>query len=271
MITVPGYEAERVLGKGSMATVYRARSERTGEVVALKWLRRGADVTPRHVSRFLREAGLVQSLEHEHIVPVLDSGATYTGFFIVMEYVGGGDLTRYTDSPQSIQMALDTVIAIAGALGVAHEQGLVHRDVKPANILLRDPRTPLLADFGVAKHLDSETLTASDSMIGSVHYMSPEQIEGREIDGRADFYSLGVVFYELLSGQRPFCGKTAIQVLMKHMQMPVPELPESCRSAQPLLQRMMAKKPLDRFDNASELVEAATTLRNSLTKVRPSR
>jgi serine/threonine-protein kinase PpkA len=253
---IPGYKVEREIGRGGMATVYLATQESLNRHVVLKLLNEfNASDSDDLVERFMAEGRIIASLRHPNIITIYDIGIRDKLLYISMEYVEGGDLKRRMELPMSADEALDFLGKIAGALGEAHRHGVVHRDVKPANILFRDNETPLLTDFGIAKQVDTETnLTSTGIFLGSPNYVSPEQADGKKIDGRADIYSLGCIFYEMLSGRKPFVSDSVIDVVIQHKQAPIPRLPPEHAALQPLLDRMMAKKREDRFSDAEALV-----------------
>ncbi len=239
-----------------MATVYLAIQESLGREVVLKCMDSDRDSEKDFIGRFLNEGRIIASLSHPHIITVHDIGTVEDMVWIAMEYVDGGDLkTRIEERRMPPEEALDLVAKVARALGYAHQHGIVHRDIKPANILFRRDGTALLTDFGIAKQttVDSE-LTSTGTILGSPFYMSPEQAEGLLVDGRTDIYSLGVILYELLTGERPYLGDTAIKVIMQHIQSPVPKLPARLKRYQPLIDRMMAKDRDKRIPDAEALV-----------------
>jgi len=256
-----------------MATVYLATQQSLGRRVALKTLRTDSESAeegcgPLSLSsslaltdRFVDEARIVAGLSHPHIVQIHDVGATETFLYICMEYVPGGDLQSRVGAPFPPGQALDIVMRLGLALEAAHRHGIVHRDVKPGNILFRDDGTPLLSDFGIAKDLRrASDLTTTGHVLGSPFYISPEQAESIEVDGRADLYSLGVILFELLTGRRPFDGVTAIKVILQHLQAPVPRLPDELSGFQDLVDRLLAKDPDRRFQSAREMVLCARAL-----------
>ncbi|MBI2994670.1 MAG: serine/threonine protein kinase [Gammaproteobacteria bacterium] len=252
---IPGYSIQRLIGKGGMATVYLAIQESLHRPVVLKIL---DQMNTQHaedmVERFLAEGRIIASLQHPNIITIYDIGLADRSLFISMEYVQGGDLKRRMELPISAGEALEYLVKIAGALGEAHKHGIVHRDVKPANILFRDDATPLLTDFGIAKQVDTETdLTSTGIFLGSPNYVSPEQADGVRIDGRADIYSLGCIFYEMLTGKKPYISDSVIDIVIQHKSAPVPTLPKEYQDMQPLLNRMMAKKRDERFTDAETL------------------
>ena len=242
-----------------MAAVYLAIQESLDRPVALKVLT--DPDSPEFSERFVNEGRIIASLVHGNIVTVHDVGIAEGLHYISMEYVDGGDLrTRIADG-QSPEAALDLAARMADCLGFAHRKGVIHRDLKPANILFRRDGTPLLTDFGIAKNqrLDSD-LTATGKIVGTPRYMSPEQALGKAVDGRSDLYSLGVVLYEMLTGEPPYSGDSEVDTILKHLNAPVPALPAACRRYQPLVTRMLAKDPAARFADAGELLESLAEL-----------
>ena len=255
---VPGFQIQRTIGRGGMATVHLAVQESLEREVVLKCMDSDREGESDFIGRFLNEGRIIASLQHPHIVTVYDIGTVNNAMvWIAMEYVDGGDLkSRLDEGPMDPRLAIDLVIKISRALGYAHRHGVVHRDVKPANILFRRDGTALLTDFGIAKQTSVDTeLTSTGTILGSPFYMSPEQAEGHQVDGRTDIYSLGVILFEMLAGHRPYDGDTAIKVIMQHMQSPVPRLPGDVREYQPLVNLMMAKKRADRPRDADALIE----------------
>lgn len=261
---IPGYNIESQIGKGGMAVVYRAIQESLGRPVALKVMHPLFANSPEFTERFLNEGRLLASLRHSHIMTIYDIGVSDGLHYISMEYVDGGDLRQRIGRGMPLQTALDYVITLGGCLKAAHAAQIVHRDVKPANILFRTDGTLLLTDFGIAKQLrNHHGLTTTGSMIGSPHYLSPEQALGRAVDGTADIYSLGIVFYEMLVGEKPFEGDSEVDIALKHLEDPLPHLPQHLSHVQPLLERMTAKQPQDRFCDAASMLQAAQCLRDT--------
>lgn len=253
---IPGYIIQKEIGKGGMATVYLAIQESLDRPVVLKILDQlQTDKTEEMAERFITEGRILASLNHPNIITIYDIGIANHLLYISMEYVHGGDLRQRLELPISADEALDFLAKISSALGEAHKHGIVHRDVKPANILFRDEYTPLLTDFGIAKQVNLENdLTSTGIFLGSPNYVSPEQADGLTIDGRADIYSLGCIFYEMLTGEKPFRSSSIIDVVIQHKQAPIPVLPEEYAEFQPLLNRMMAKKRDERIADADELI-----------------
>ena len=259
---IPGYRIERILGKGATATVYLAIQESLDRRVALKILSAQLVKDPAFNKRFIKEGKTVARLAHPHIVAVYDTGSHQTVFYIAMEYLECGSLKERIKAGLTPEAALQVLRQIAQALGYAHRQHCIHRDLKPANILFRDAETAVLSDFGIAKNLEDKTqLTAAGWRIGTPNYMSPEQAMGKPVDARSDLYSLGILFYEMLTGTRPYKGADAFETALLHVKAPVPILPEPLKHFQPVLDRLLAKDPSTRFASAEELIQALQPVR----------
>ena len=253
------YRILSLLGRGGMADVYRAEDERLGREVALKAVPPEFARDPERVERFEREVRAAARLSHPNIVTVHEFGQGAGQHFYTMELMPGGDLkARIREHPEGMPPSEVRAIAaaIARALDYAHKRGYVHRDVKPENILFWEDGTPQLTDFGIARAMGSETgITDTGMIIGSPHYMSPEQAQGLEVDGRSDLYSLGVVLYEMLTGRLPFDAPNTFAVGLSHIKDPVPDLPRALAEWQPVVDRLLAKSPEDRYGSAGELAE----------------
>lgn len=250
------YEIVRKLAHGEIATVYLARQRSSERQIVLKVLHQVADSsTGKILDRFLREYELVARLDHPNVVRILDFGVADDHAYIAMEYCGGGSLKRRIGAGMDRYEAYRLMRDIAGALGVLHAAGILHRDLKPTNVLFRDDGSIALIDFGLAKQVALQAeVTGAGAIFGTPYYMSPEQGHGEPVDVRGDIYSLGVIFYEMLTGSKPFDGDTAMAVIVKHRQSPLPGLPMSLREFQPLVQRMLAKLPAERFQTVEELL-----------------
>ena len=250
------YEIVRKLAHGEIATVYLARQRNAERQLVLKVLHQVADSsTGKALDRFLREYELIARLDHPNVVRIYDFGVADDHAYIAMEYCGGGSLKRRVAGGMDRYEAYRLMRDIAAALGVLHAAGILHRDLKPTNVLFRDDGSLALIDFGLAKQVALQAeVTGAGAIFGTPYYMSPEQGHGEPVDVRGDIYSLGVIFYEMLTGSKPYDGDTAMAVIVKHRLAPVPGLPTSLREFQPLLQRMLAKQPGDRFQTVEELL-----------------
>jgi eukaryotic-like serine/threonine-protein kinase len=260
------YRLRQEIGRGGMAQVYLADDIATGELVAVKILRPELTASTDE-KRFLREIRLLASLRHPNLVPVLDSGKEGDTLFLVMSYVDGETLRARLerDGTLDVEESIRILKALADGIDYAHSQGVIHRDIKPGNVLLSRDRV-LLCDFGIARALvpvDDASVSSSGLVIGTAAYLSPEQaIDGRRIDGRADIYALGCVAFELLTGEVPFDGLNSQVVIGRHLTEP----PRPIRSVRPdvpahvetAVHAAMAKKPSDRPSSAAKFVEMLT-------------
>jgi serine/threonine protein kinase len=211
-----------------------------------------------------REYTAIMAVRSQLVVEIYDYGV-HGGFeYLAMEYLPRGDLKARIQRGVSEAEALHYVVQVASALQVVHEAGLVHRDLKPANVMLRENDGVALIDFGLARALDGNTTLSTHTgvLLGSPLYMSPEQALGEALDARSDFYSLGVICYEMLTGQKPYTGGTAMEVLQQHVSSALPTLPDTLARYQPFLARLLAKSRGERFATAAEIIVAAATLRN---------
>jgi serine/threonine-protein kinase PpkA len=260
-ILIPGFDIEGEIGEGAMATVYLATQRSLERKVALKVMAASLAADPTFCERFLREGRTLARLSHPHTVTVHDIGNVGPLYYMAMEYLPNGTLKERIAAGLTPEQGLSYIRQIALALGYAHEQGLVHRDVKPANILFRADGNAVLSDFGIAKSLDDRTqFTQAGFAVGTPSYMSPEQARGQEIDGRADLYALGVVLYEILVGELPYNGTDALSTALAHLTEPLPELPVHHGRYQDVLSRLLAKDPAERFPDANALLAALDRL-----------
>ncbi|MDL4816763.1 serine/threonine-protein kinase [Actinomadura opuntiae] len=262
------------LATGGMGEVWRARDESLGRPVAVKLLRLelGADVSAR--GRFESEARFAAGLAHGGIAQVFDFGEQHGRTFLVMELVPGEPLDEILarDGGLPVEAVLDLLVQAGRALAVAHEAGIVHRDVKPANLMVSPDGTLKITDFGIARRLAAASQTQTGMVMGTAHYISPEQASAGEITTAADLYSLGVVAYECLTGQPPFDGQTPVEVALKHVRDAPPELPTRVpEPARALVMRMLAKHPADRPAGATAVADQALAIRRSLSTGRRAR
>ncbi|HEX8996021.1 MAG TPA: protein kinase [Ktedonobacterales bacterium] len=266
------YRLEEPIGRGGMATIFKAVDEQMMDrLVAVKVLREVYSNDPKFVTRFQREARAASALQHPNIVQVFDYGQSAESYYIVMEYIDGMDLRRYLKRRGSVlpvERAVEIARSVALGLGAAHRRGIVHRDVKPQNIMVNDDGLVKLTDFGIAsmyKDADAERLTTTGMTLGTVQYYAPEQAQGEIVRPSADVYALGIVMYEMLTGQTPFDGDTPVAVAMKHIQ-EEPEPPSQLNARIPktlerIILKCLEKDPPARFRDGDEL---AATLTNFL-------
>ncbi|MGI9293456.1 MAG: protein kinase domain-containing protein [Pseudomonadales bacterium] len=257
-LEIDGYTIQKTLGTGGMSTVYLAIQDSLGRPCALKVMSSALTKGDSFTHRFKLEGKTIAKLQHSNIVNIYDIATNDDCCYIAMEYLPGATLHERLHDDLSLKDVLSIVKQVARALGFAHEHHIVHRDIKPANIMFRRDGTVVLTDFGIAKHLSEETaaLTGTGSLIGTPAYMSPEQIQVGTLTGRSDLYSLGVVFYETLIGVQPYVASNPIAVAFMHVNKPIPTLPESVGFLQDLLNKVLAKEPAQRFQNAAELIDA---------------
>jgi serine/threonine-protein kinase len=259
---VAGYRILEPLGSGGSSVVYRAEHVQLGRVAALKLLTPTLGESERH-DRFLRESRLAASLDHPNIVPVYDAGEEDGWLYIAMACIEGSDLKALLvqEGRLPLRRAFRIVAQVASALDAAHARGLVHRDVKPENVLVGSGDRAYLSDFGVVKEAASLGTTRTGSFIGTIEYCAPEQIEGRDVDPRADVYALACVLYECLVGTTPFHRSSEIAILNAHLHAPPPKLtkaaPDLPEALEPVLAKALSKSPLDRYPTCGDLVSAA--------------
>lgn len=263
-VKIRGHRCIRQVGSGGMCTIYLAESERAGNVVVLKVFNQVPDVSERFVSfdRFLQEYEIVAGLQHRNIVRIYDLGVADDHAYIAMEHFPAGDLRQRMKAPLLPQTALRFLEQIASALQAIHSVGVLHRDLKPANVMLRADGSVCLIDFGLAKANEMEiSLTGTREIFGTPYYMSPEQGHAEDIDGRSDLYSLGVMFYEMLTGHKPYTGATAMEVIYKHKRADLPLIAPQFADYKELLVRLLAKSPADRYQSAGDLLEAISAFK----------
>ena len=258
---IPGFKILKTLGRGGMANVYLGLQESMEREVAIKVMLPQLLTDPSFGDRFLREARIAAKLAHPHIVAVIDVGVAGDMYYMAMEYHPGGDLKAKIRKGLGQKEAIRILKDIAGALDYAHKNGFVHRDIKPDNILFSRSGSAVLSDFGIARAADGGThLTATGSVVGTPHYMSPEQAQGKPVDGRADLYSLGIMFYQMLVGTVPFNGDSALSIGIKHIRDPIPHLPEGLSKYQTFLDKLLAKEPEHRWQTGADVVRTLEVL-----------
>ena len=255
------YEIVELIGRGGMAYVYKAKDLKLNRFVAVKVLREEYTENEQFIKKFDRESQAAAGLSHPNIVSVYDVGVDGEVYFIVMEFVDGITLKQYLDKKGQLdyEEATNFIIDIAEALKCAHSHQIIHRDIKPHNIMLTKDLMPKVTDFGIARAITSSTITMTNQTMGSVHYISPEQARGGFVDERSDLYSLGIMYFELLTGQLPFDEESTVTIAIKHIQEDItppkqlnPAIPDSVND---VIVRLCQKKPEDRYQNCDELID----------------
>ena len=255
MIEIPGYQIVKPLGRGGMAVVYLAIQESLDRHVALKVLSRHLSGEDTFNDRFLREARIAARFLHRSIVQIHDINAHNGRPYMAMEYLPGGTLgARFPD--MALNDKLVVIAEIADALDFMHRQSFIHRDVKPDNIIFRGDDSAVITDFGIARAANSVTrMTLTGSILGTPHYMSPEQARGKKIDPRSDLYSLGIVLFKMLAGHLPYDAEDQFSICAMHVNEPIPRLPDDLAHLQEIIDRLLAKDPDERFQTGAALYQ----------------
>jgi thiamine kinase-like enzyme len=262
-VQILGHLFVRELAVGGTSMVYLAESERAADMVVLKVLRDSPENGDEHTqfSRFLQEYELISKIRHPNVVRIFDLGIADDHAYIAMEYFPRGDLRARIAKGIDPSQALQYLTQMAAALQVVHEVGVLHRDLKPGNLMVRGDGSLALIDFGLAKHDDVNVeMTGTGEIFGTPYYMSPEQGHGQPLDTRSDLYSLGVIFYEMLTRKKPFLAPTPMGVIYLHGNAPLPELPAELALYQPVVHKLLAKDPAQRFASARELLNEIARL-----------
>ncbi len=263
-VIIRGHRFIRQVGSGGMCKIYLAESERAGTLVVLKVFNQVPDVSERLVGfdRFLQEYEIVASLNHRNIVRIHDLGIADDHAYIAMEHFPAGDLRQRMKVSMTPAVALHFLEQIASALDAIHSVGVLHRDLKPANVMLRTDGSLCLIDFGLAKANEADAeLTGAREIFGTPYYMSPEQGHAEQIDSRSDLYSLGVIYFEMLTGRKPYTGGSAMEVIYKHKRAALPEIAPQFANYAEILLKLLAKSPADRFQSAGELLKSIAGLK----------
>ncbi len=258
---IPGYRCLRPLGKGGMSRVFLVERLRDGEQLALKFADGSVSEDSETLYRFVEEYGLLEQLHHPNVLQIYDQGVTDDVLFIVMEYLPGGTLKQFIgDNGMAPERAWNVLREIVQALVEVHRMGIIHRDIKPENIMLRDDGTAVLGDFGVARRMLKAHHTGPiEYIIGTPYFMSPEQALGDAEDESTDIYSMGAVFFNMLTGEKPYKGDSLEEIVQQHLHAPVPKLPNGQHHLQFMLDRMMSKDREQRY-SATELLDVLSEL-----------
>ncbi len=250
-----GYKFGRLIGQGGMSRVYLAERNNTGETIVLKILDGTLTDNNENVQRFIQEATLVSDIHSPNVVRVYEQGFTNKYGYMVMEFFPRGDLKGRIQHGLTFKKVINYQLQILEGLKAIHKAGIVHRDLKPANIMFRSDDTMAIADFGIARRVDvSSDITAVGSTLGTPYYMSPEQIRCEKINGQADLYAAGIIFYEMLTGKLPFTADSIPGIALKHLHDEAPRLPEKLAFLQDVLDRMLAKMTKDRYQDAEQII-----------------
>jgi serine/threonine protein kinase len=250
---IKGYRVLRKLGEGGMSQIFLAENTRTGQVGALKVLTvSSGEMTD--LKLFIKEYDIICKLDSPFIVRIYDHGVADDHIFIAMEYLPGGNLKDRMMLGLGPNEALDVLVQLGRALDIVHCVGIVHRDVKPHNVMFRDTKSLVLVDFGVSRVSQQTSVIRAGQIVGTPTYISPDAILGTAIDGRSDLYSTGVMLYEMLTGKPPYTGNSIGELLLKHTRDDVPRLPSRFAPYQELTERLLAKSPDQRFSSAAEML-----------------
>ncbi len=261
---IRGYRVISKIGQGGMSHVYLACRDRDGKKVALKILNARPTDDPDMFKRFVQEYALISSAQQNNVVKIYEHGFADAYAFIAMEYLPNGTLSETISKGLDTRQALSILAQLAGGLAEIHARGIIHRDLKPANIMVRDDGTMVIADFGIAKRLEtSAQLTQGGELFGTPYYLAPELIEAQPASVRSDLYSLGVIYYEMLTGRKPYDTPAISELIALHLRAPIPQLSKELADCQPLIEGMLAKNPKDRFADAYALLDTIDALWNA--------
>lgn len=264
-VEIEGFRLIKRIGEGGTSQVFLAENRAGGPIIVLKVLELRHDSDDLALRRFVQEFALASNIRHRNVARIYAQGFTEDHAYIAMEYLTGGDLRKRIQQGLTKAQALAFTVQIARALVAIHHEGIVHCDLKPDNLMLRDDSSLALADFGIAKHSGAGVGVRTDAeVLGTPYYISPEQILGDELDARSDLYSLGIIFHEMLTGRKPYLAADAVALLDLQLEAPIPRLPAEFADCQAVLDRLMAKEPAGRFANSAEALGAISTLAQAL-------
>ena len=254
-VRIPGIKVLHMIGEGGTARVYLASRETDDEPLVVKILRHEIVLNKKALERFMEEYAMVERIQSRHVARIVSHGEYEKNVYLVMEFFEGGDLSkRLAGKPVAPAEALKFFRELMFALGDIHEKGILHRDLKPQNLMFRADGSLAIVDFGIAKHIDSIDTTGKGEILGTPRYMSPEQVQGRALDLRTDIYSAGVLLFQMLTGKHLFDGETAMEVAMHHLNTEPPPLPAHLEQYQRLLDKLVEKDREARFRNADEVI-----------------
>ena len=255
-ITIPGYSIQKEIAKGGMSTVLLAKRLEDDLDVVLKILYTKGLEDSSGLKRFIQEYDLISAMDHPHIIRIYERAFASEFAYIALEYLPQGDLSKRISEGISTETAMSYLRQIALGLGAIHKLNIIHRDLKPGNILFHDDGTLTITDFGAAKIISDKMMdiTMKNMVVGTPYYMSPEQCTGKKIDRRSDIYSLGVLFYQMLTAKKLFTANSITKLIQSHINDPIPELPANLTNYQPLIEGMLAKDPDERFQTVDELI-----------------
>jgi eukaryotic-like serine/threonine-protein kinase len=254
-VRIPGIRVLHLIGEGGMSRVYLASRESDDEPLVVKILRSEVTSDPKALARFMDEYSLVERIQSPHVARVFDHGTSEEHAYLVMEFFEGGDLNkRLAGKALQPEVALRLFRELMMALGDIHEKGILHRDLKPQNLMFRNDGSLAIVDFGIAKHIDAADMTGHGEILGTPRYMSPEQVQGKALDLRTDIYSAGVLLFQMLTGHHLFDGDSAVEVALHHLNTPPPPMPENMERYQRLLDKLVEKDRDARFRNADEVL-----------------
>jgi DNA-binding NarL/FixJ family response regulator len=254
-VRIPGIRVLHLIGEGGMSRVYLASRESDDEPLVVKILRSEVTSDPKALARFMDEYSLVERIQSPHVARVFDHGTSEEHAYLVMEFFEGGDLNkRLAGKALQPEVALRLFRELMMALGDIHEKGILHRDLKPQNLMFRNDGSLAIVDFGIAKHIDAADMTGHGEILGTPRYMSPEQVQGKALDLRTDIYSAGVLLFQMITGRHLFDGDSAVEVALHHLNTPPPALPDNLERYQRLLDKLVEKDRDARFRNADEVL-----------------
>ena len=263
-----GFRFGRLIGQGAYSRIYLAQRSGGGPLLVLKVIDLVASLEPNVLARFVREAELISAIDTPPVVKFYAHGFTENYAYLAMEFFAGGDLKRRLETAVTAADAVRYLTHIAQGLRAIHALGVIHRDLKPGNIMFRADNSLALADFGISRRIqEARDLTHSGSVLGTPSYLSPEQGLGQPTDQRADLYSAGVILFQMLSARKPFMATSAAALIRQHIHEPIPQLPAEVRHFQPMIERLLAKAPADRYADAGMLLAALEAIAPSVNGV----